>query len=117
MSRGNAVIEALLLGTVSVAMVVSVILGAVRMQAAGEQAEQAARHAADVAARWGEASDGADVARRLSPLAGVTVVRSGDRIVATVRIEVPLIGPAGSPISTTVTGRAEARIAPHRSAR
>lgn len=117
MSRGNAVLEALVLGTVSVAVVLSMIVGAVRVQNAGERAEEAARIAADTAARWGDAIDGEAAARTLVPGADVTVERSGDSIIATVSLVVPLIGPEGSPLTATVRGRAEAQIAPHRSAR
>jgi hypothetical protein len=117
MSRGSAVVESLVLGTIGVAIVLAVILGAVRIQAAGDRAEQTARVTANAIARWGGSAEAAEVGRTHAPDAEVVVERSGDRIVVTVRIVVPLVGPAGSPVSTTVTGRAEARIAPYRSAR
>jgi hypothetical protein len=116
-SRGSAVVESLLVGTVAVALALTSVIGALRIQAAGERAEEAARVAADTAARWGGPNDGAAAARRLVPGAEVIVWRSGDRIVATVHMGVSIVGPAGSAFSTTVTGRAESRIAPHRSGR
>jgi hypothetical protein len=117
MSRGSAAIEALVVGTIAAALALTTIVGAIRIQTAGDRAEEAARIAADTAARWGGPDDGADAARRLVPRADIIVRRSGDRIIATVRMDVSVVGPSGSPFSTTVTGRAEARIAPHRSGR
>ncbi|MDX1690075.1 MAG: hypothetical protein R3290_03520 [Acidimicrobiia bacterium] len=107
-------LESTLLGSTIAAVVLVVAVSAVRVQAAGDLAQETARVAADHAARWGDAADAEAIARRLVPDGEVTAHRRDGTIVVAVRITVPLLGGRGA---VTVTGRAEATVAPHRSRR
>ena len=117
MSRGSAVIEVLVVGTLAVALVLATAVSSVRIQTAGERVDQAARLGADWGARWGDAAEAEAVARRHAPGSTATAARIGDRLRVTVRFRVPVAGPSGSPLSVTVVGRAESTIAPYRSRR
>lgn len=115
MSRGNALIEALVLGAVIVAAVGYAAVTAGRLHAAGERATEAAQAAASWAARHGDADDARRIAARLAPDAeSIEVGPSAGRIEVVVRIRVGLPGPAGTRV---VVGRAGTWVSPYRSNR
>ena len=118
MSRGSATVEVLAVGVLMIGALLHTLSTAAEIQAGAD----AAAEAAAVGARWGAHHGDAETARRASaavapPGARIVVGRNGDRLGVVVRIDVPLIGPAGSPLMTTVSGRATAEVGPHRSGR
>ena len=120
MSRGSATVEVLAVGVLMIGGLLHTLSTAAQIQAGADAAAEA--EAAAIGARWGAHHGDAETARRASaavapPGARIVVGRNGDRLGVVVRIEVPLIGPAGSPLMTTVSGRATAEVAPHRSGR
>jgi hypothetical protein len=115
-SRGSALVEALVLGALIVAAVGYAAVAAGRLHSAGERATEAAQAGAVWAARHGDADDARRIAARLAPEAeAIEVGRTGGRIEVTVRIRVGLAGPAGP--HRIVVGRAGASISPYRSNR
>ena len=116
MSRGSALVEVLVIGTLLSLGIVQGAVAAGRLHAAGDRATEAAQVAATWAARHGSTTDAEAAARRLAPdAAAVSTVRSGDEIQVEVRIPVALLG--GSGFHRTVVGRATARISTYRSNR
>ncbi len=115
MSRGNAIIEVLVLGFLGALIVLQGVVVTGRLQSAGDEATEVAQAAAAWAARSGNPAAAEAMAHELLPEAEVTATGNGTMIRVVVETSVSLIGPDGSPIRTTVRGRAEARISPYRS--
>ena len=116
MSRGSALVDTLVAALVT-ALFLQGAVAAAHLQAAGEQAQEAAAVAAAWAARYGDAAAAADLARALAPEAeSVTVRATAAGLVATVRVRVPLAGPHGE-VAPVVVGRAVAAVSPYRSNR
>jgi len=114
-SRGSALIETVMVGFAVVLLAVQSITAVGRVSAAGATAAEAARYAAQRAARTGSLDAARLEALTLAPDSTVEVRRGLDAVVVSVSIEVAVIGPEGSPISMTVTGRAAATVGRHRS--
>ena len=116
MSRGSALIDTLVAAFVT-ALLLQGAVAAARLQAAGEQAQEAAAVAASWAARYGDTAQAAVLARALAPEAeSVAVHPTPAGLAATVRIRVPLAGPHGE-VSPVVVGRAVVAVSPYRSNR
>ena len=116
MSRGSALADTLVAALVA-ALLLQGAVAAAHLQAAGEQAQEAAAVAVSWAARHGDAGTAEVLARALAPDAeSVTVQRQGVGLSAVVRIRVSLAGPRGE-VSRVVVGRATAPISPYRSNR
>jgi hypothetical protein len=114
MSRGSAILEALVVGFLAALMVLTSVLVAGRIQVAGEEAAEVARVASFFGARHGDAAGAEALARRLLPGGSVSVNGDGDRIGVVVRQRVDLPNPPGD---AEVVGRAATRISPYRSRR
>lgn len=116
MSRGSALADTLVASFLT-ALLLQAAVAAADLQAAGETAQEAAAIAATWAARYGDAASAAALARSLAPQAESVLVRSSaGSLAATIRMRVPLAGPAGE-VATVVVGRAQAAISPYRSNR
>lgn len=115
MSRGNALIEILVIGIIVVFALLTVSRTASRLQAAGEEATDVARVAASLAARNGDIETASTVAASLMPGADVQVTGGTDEIRVDVHARVSLVGPSGGPLQVTVSGSAAAKISPFRS--
>ncbi len=115
MSRGSALIETVVIGFAVVLLAVQALVTIGRMSAAGAAAAEAARYAATLAARTGSLDDARREARRIVPEATVAIDRTAGTVVVAVSIDVPVLGPEGSPASMTVTGRATATEGRYRS--
>ena len=112
---GTALIGMLAVGFAVVLLVGQSLVTISRLRAAASAAEETARYAAAWAARHGDASDAETIAHQLSPDAIVEAAATGGGITVTVVIEVPLVGPEGSRLTRTVTGRATVPISDFRS--
>ncbi len=117
MSRGNALVEVLVVGVLVVLMVVGVGATAMRLHSAGETMTEVAQTAALFAARHGDASTALEVVYRLAPDSMVEIETGDDEITVIVRKRVGVLGPAGTWVTKTVTGRATAALSPLRSGR
>lgn len=115
MSRGNALIEVLVIGFGAALVVLQVTSTAAKLQAAGDEVTEVAQSAASFAARYGDAQLAEAVAIELLPNARVAVIAESGQLTVRIHTDVPLVGPSGSPISMTVTGEASARISAFRS--
>ena len=115
--QGNAVLEAVVVGFALLIVVSQAIVTVGRLETAGLAADDAARHAATWASRHGDLEVAEQIATGFLPDARVTVRRSGDRLTVDVALDVPLLGPDGSPLTRTVHGRASTVISPYRSLR
>jgi hypothetical protein len=114
MTRGSALVDTLV-GIFVAALLLQGAVAAAHLQAAGEQAQEAAAAASSWAARYGTPIDAADLARALAPDADtVQVDRLIDAFSVTVILRVPLTGPGGR-VSKAVVGRATAPLSPYRS--
>lgn len=113
--RGTALIGTLAIGFVVVLVVGQSLLALGRLSAASAEVSEVASYAAQQGARYGEPGEAAVVAERLLPEATVEVVDNGNTLSVGVHLTVPLIGPEGTPLERTVTGRATATISPYRS--
>ena len=114
---GSALLETVVVGFVVLIVVSQTLVTLGRLESAGLAADEAARHAAAWAARHGDLESAERIADGLLPDAQVTVSRAGDEVVVQVALDVPLLGPDGSPLTRTVSGRAAAMISPYRSRR
>ena len=114
--RGTALLGTLAIGFLVVVLVGQSLVTIGRLSAAAAEAEETARYAATWAARHGDAADAAQVASKLAPEAAIEATATSDGIAVVVTIEVSLVGPEGSPLRSTVTGRAEVPISDYRSA-
>lgn len=115
MSRGNALIEILVIGILVVLALLTVTRSATRLQAAGEEVTDVARVAASAAARSGDIDTASTVVATLLPGAQVEVTGNAQEIRVEVRTQVALVGPEGGPVQLSVSGEAIARISPFRS--
>jgi hypothetical protein len=115
-SRGSALVDTLVAAFIT-ALLLQGAVAAARLQAAGEQAQEAAAVAASWAARYGDTAQAAALARSLAPEAESVVVRlTPAGLSATVRRRVPLAGPHGE-VAPVVVGRAVVAVSPYRSNR
>jgi len=113
--RGTALIGTLAIGFMVVLVIGQSLLILGRLSAASADAAEVASYAAQQGARYGGPADAARIAQHLLPDADVVAGSSGDTLSVEIRVTVPLIGPEGSPIERTVTGRATVAISPYRS--
>jgi hypothetical protein len=114
MTRGSALVDTLV-GIFVTALLLQGTVAAAHLQAAGEQAQEAAAAASSWAARHGTPTDAADLAHSLAPDAdSVQVDRLLDAFSVTVSVRVPVTGPGGR-VSKVVVGRATAPLSPYRS--
>ncbi len=115
--RGAALIGTLAIGFAVVLLVGQSLVTIGRLSSAATAAEETARYAATWAARNGDAGDAAEIAAQLAPEARIITEGDATGITVIVEIDVPLIGPEGSPVTRTVVGRADVPIAEFRSRR
>ncbi|MEA3511200.1 MAG: hypothetical protein U9R51_07170 [Actinomycetota bacterium] len=113
--RGAALIGTLAIGFVFVLVISQVIVTVGRLGAASAEVSEVASYAAQYGARYGDPDDAAQVARELMPGAEVVATTDGSSLSVEVRVSVPLVGPAGSPLHQTVSGRATTVYSPYRS--
>ena len=113
--RGAALIGTLAIGFVFVLVISQVIVTVGRLGSVSAEASEVATYAAQYGARYGDPDDAARIARDLMPGADVEAGAAGTSLSVQVRVDVPLVGPAGSPLRQTVTGRATATYSPYRS--
>jgi hypothetical protein len=113
--RGTALIGTLAIAFVFVLVVAQTLITVGRLGASAAEAAEVATYAAQHGARHGDPADARRMANRLSPGAAVVAVNDGDSLFVEVRIDVSLVGPEGSPLRHTVTGRASAPYSPYRS--
>jgi hypothetical protein len=105
--RGATLIGTLAIGFAVVFLVGQSLLTIGQLSSAATAAEEAAGYAATWAARHGDASDAERIAQRMMPEARVDAVATATGISVVVKVEVGLVGPEGSAVTRTVTGRAE----------
>jgi len=113
--RGAALIGTLAIGFVFVLVICQVIVTVGRLGAVSAEVSEVASYAAQHGARYGDPDDAARIARELMPGADVVATTAGTSLSVVVRMEVPLVGPAGSPLHQAVTGRATTTFSPYRS--
>ncbi len=113
--RGSALIGTLIIGFMIVLFIGQTLLTLGRLNAASADASEVAASAAQHGARYGDLDDAARYARHLLPDATVTVDTDGSTLRVEVRVPVPVVGPSGSPLQTTVIGRATSTMSPYRS--
>jgi len=113
--RGAALIGTLAIGFVFVLVISQVIVTVGRLGAASAEVSEVASYAAQYAVRYGDPGDAERVARDLLPDADIIATAAGSSLTVEVRVSVPLVGPAGSPLHQTVTGRATTVFSPYRS--
>lgn len=113
--RGAALIGTLAIGFVFVLVISQVIVTVGRLGAVSAEASEVATYAAQYGARYGGPDDAARVARDLMPGADVEVRATGTSLSVRVRVDVPLVGPSGSPLRQTIAGRATSTYSPYRS--
>jgi hypothetical protein len=111
--RGAALIGTLAIGFVLVMAQTLTTLG--RLGSAASEAAEIASYVAHHGARHGGPEDAMLIAEGLAPGAEVVSFDNGSGLSVEVRIDVPLVGPASSPVTHTVTGRATAAYSPYRS--
>lgn len=115
--RGTALLGTLAIGFAVLMLVGQALLAIGRLSSAATTTEETARYAATWAARLGDASDAERIAREMAPGSRVEAWQGADEITVVVATDVSLAGPDGSPLSTTVTGRAVVPIGEYRSRR
>jgi hypothetical protein len=115
--RGTALIGTLIIGFAVLLIVGQSLVTIGRLSSAATTAEESARFAATWAARVGDAGDASRIAEDLAPGARVEAWETSEGIAVVVSLDVSLVGPDGSPLSTTITGRAIVRISDYRSRR
>ncbi len=113
--RGTTLLGTLAVGFLVVIMVGQSLVTVGRLSAAATEAQETARYAATWAARHGDASDAERIAIGLAPGAMVEAAATDGGITVVVAVEVSLIGPEGSPVRRTVSGRAVVPISEFRS--
>lgn len=113
--RGATLIATLAIGFAVLVLVGQSLITIGRLSSAATAAEESARYAATWAARYGDASDAERIAQTLAPDATVEVSSSANGIAVVVEVEVSLIGPDGSLLTRTVTGRADVPVSGYRS--
>lgn len=113
--RGAALIGTLAIGFVFVLVISQVIVTVGRLGAASAEVSEVASYAAQHGARYGDPQDAFRVALDLMPDADIVVTAGGTSLSVEVRVNVPLVGPTGSPLHQTVAGRATTTYSPYRS--
>jgi antitoxin (DNA-binding transcriptional repressor) of toxin-antitoxin stability system len=113
--RGSALIGSVAIGFLFVLVIIQALLTIARLASASGEAADIAVLAAEHGARYADAGAAADLAHRLRPDAQVESTTSGSSISVVVELDVPLVGPEGSPVRVTVKGRATAPVSPYRS--
>ncbi len=113
--RGAELVGTLAIGFAVLLLVAQALVTVGRITTAGASAEETARYAATWAARHGTASDAENIARDLLPNAQVKAADTPNGIAVAVTIQVSLIGPAGFPVTTSVTGTAAVPVSRYRS--
>lgn len=113
--RGASLIGTLAIGFVFVLVISQVIVTVGRLGVASTEASEVASYAAQQGARYGDPDDALRIAHDLMPDAEVMATTTGASLSVVIRVEVPLVGPAGSPLRQTVTGRATTAYSPYRS--
>jgi hypothetical protein len=113
--RGAALIGTLAIGFVFVLVLSQVFVTVGRLGAVSAEVSEVASYAAQHGARYGDPDDAARIARELMPDADVVATTNGASLSIEIRIDVPLVGPEGSPLHQTVTGRATTVYSPYRS--
>jgi hypothetical protein len=106
--RGTALIGTLAIGFIFVLVIAQTLITIGRIGTAASDTAEVASYAAQHGARLGGPDEAARIAEGLSPDAAVVVADDGSRLTVEVRIDVPLVGPANSPVRRTVVGRATA---------
>jgi hypothetical protein len=114
---GTALIGTLIIGFAVLLIVGQSLVTIGRLSSAATTTEETARFAATWAARVGDAGDAARVAERLAPGARIEAMETSEGLTVAVALDVALVGPDGSPLSTTVIGRASVPISEYRSRR
>jgi len=113
--RGATLIATLAIGFAVLILVGQSLLTISRLSSAGTAAEESARYAATWAARYGSAADAEQIARTMVPDARVEVTTTPGGLEVIVQIDVGLVGPDGSLLTRTVTGRADVSVSQYRS--
>lgn len=113
--RGATLVATLAIGFAVLVLVGQSLITIGRLSSAATAAEESARYAATWAARYGDASDARQIAQNMVPDATVEVTSASNRIAVVVEVEVSLIGPEGSLLTRTVTGRADVPVSEFRS--
>jgi hypothetical protein len=113
--RGAALIGTLAIAFVFVLVVTQTLITIGRLGAAASEAAEVAAYAAQHGARHGDPGDARRLATEMAPDATVVTFDDGALLSVEVRIDVPLVGPQGTPLRGTVTGRASAPYSPYRS--
>lgn len=113
--RGATLVATLAIGFAVLILVGQSLVTIGRLSSAGTAAEESARYAATWAARYGDAADARQIAQSMMPDATVEVTSTSGSIAITVEVEVSLIGPDGSLLKRTVTGRADVPVSQLRS--
>ncbi|MCH7583931.1 MAG: hypothetical protein IH941_02085 [Acidobacteria bacterium] len=113
---GSALIEALVIGSVSFLVIVAALSASIRIAVSGAELQEAARAGAVHAARHGDVDSARQVAAALFPGIGISALRIDDRIVVVATVLVDLPHPQGR-AQAALVGRAEMPLAPFRSDR
>ena len=113
--RGAALIGTLAIGFVFVLVLSQVFVTIGRLGAVSAEVSEVASYAAQHGARYGDLGDATRIARELMPDADVVATTNGASLSIEIRIDVPLVGPEGSPLHQTVIGRATTVYSPYRS--
>jgi hypothetical protein len=95
LERGSALIEAIVLGSVSVLLILSILAAATTLQSARESVEQASQVAAAEAVRTGDLDAAVGYVARVAPDADVQVRTDGTGVTVTVGRSVQLPGLGG----------------------
>ncbi len=113
--RGAALIGTLAIGFVFVLAISQVIVTVGRLGAVSAEVSEVASYAAQYGVRYGDPDDAARIAHELMPDASVIATATAESLSIEIRVDVPLVGPAGSPLHQTVVGRATTAYSAYRS--
>jgi len=113
--RGAALIGTLAIGFVFVLVISQIIMTVGRLGAVSAEVSEVASYAAQQGARYGDPDDALRIARDLMPDADVSTTSTDSSLSVEIRMDVPLVGPAGSLLHQTVIGRATTAYSPYRS--
>lgn len=116
LEAGSALIEALVIGSVSFLVIAATVSASIRIAVSGAELQEAARAGAVHAARHGDVESARAMTASLYPGVDVDVRRIDDRIVTSAALLLELPG-ADRPRQVTIVGRAEMPLAPFRSDR
>ena len=113
---GSALIEALVIASVSFLVIVAAVSASIRVAVSGAELQEAARAGAVHAARHGDADSAREVAAALFPGINISSLRINDRIVVVATVLTDLPHPQAR-AQVALVGRAEMPLAPFRSDR